>query len=433
MSTLIVTPTPRLSGTTTVPGDKSISHRALLLGALAEGTNHIRGWLAGGDTLATLEAMRDLGIVIEREGTTLKFDGALLQQPNKPLDCVNAGTLMRLIAGLLAWQSFETTLDGSEQLRKRPMRRVTEPLRAIGATIDDTDGKAPLTVKPTRIKGGEQTLKIASAQVKSCLLLAGLESEEGVIVHSPGPSRDHTERMLEAMGADIEVDGYSVTLKPLNGRRLKPLDMTIPGDISSAAFAIVAGCIVPDAHVVFEDIGLNVTRTGLLDILDSMQASISVEQTSIEGGEPIGTISVDNSPNLAGTDINGPRVVRAIDELPIITVAATQAQGQTVLSDAAELRVKEVDRISMVAQELTKMGALIEEKPDGMIIDGPVQLTGAVVDSHGDHRLGMALAVAGLVAEGQTIIQDADCIADSFPGFSDLMRSLGAQIEEAED
>ncbi len=428
MATLIVTPTAEFQGQTTVPGDKSISHRALLLGSLAEGTNRIRGWLAGGDTLATLEAMRGLGLIIERDGTTLQFDGAPLQAPAQPIDCVNAGTLIRILAGLLTWQPFETTLDGSKQLRKRPMARVTVPLRAIGAIITDTDGKAPITISPTVVKGGEQTLKVASAQVKSCLLLAGLGATEGVTVHSPGPSRDHTERMLEAIGADIIVEGYTVTVKPLNGRRLKPLDMTIPGDISSAAFPIVAACIMQNAAVTFTDVGLNTTRTGLLDILQAMNATLTIEQTSVEGGEPIGTMTASSSPNLTATDISGDRVVRAIDELPIITVAATQAQGQTVIRDAQELRVKEVDRISLVAQELTKMGAKIEEKPDGMIINGPVKLKGANVDSYGDHRLGMALAVAGLVAEGETVIEEAECIADSFPGFTELMQNLGAQF-----
>lgn len=428
MATLTVTPTTSFKGMTNVPGDKSISHRALLLGSLTDGTNHIRGWLDGGDTLATLEAMRALGLNIERDGTTLKFDGAPLTQPNDPIDCVNAGTLIRILAGLLTWQSFETILDGSEQLRKRPMRRVTEPLRAIGAKLKDTDGKAPMTISPTEVMGGEQTLKVASAQVKSCLLLAGLGATHGVTVHSPGPSRDHTERMLEAMGADIESDGYTVVVQPLNGRRLAPLDMTVPGDISSAAFPIVAACIMQDASVTLNDIGLNKTRTGLLDILLAMQANLNIEQTSIEGGEPIGKITARNSPELHGTEIAGDVVVRAIDELPIITVAATQASGTTVISDAQELRVKEVDRISLVAQELTKMGAKIEEKPDGMTIEGPVKLKGASVHSHGDHRLGMALAVAGLVAEGETVIEEAECIADSFPGFEELMSSLGAQF-----
>jgi len=425
---LIVKSGNTLKGTTIVPGDKSISHRALMLGALAEGTNTVHGWLPGGDNLATLEVIRALGIDVKQDGTTLIFDGGKFSKPDGPLDCVNAGTLMRLIAGLLVWQPFESVLDGSPQLRARPMKRITEPLRELGADITDTDGKAPLTIRPATIQGGEMHPKIASAQVKSALLLAGLGAKDEVIVHEPGPSRDHTERMLASMGADIYVSGRTVHIGPLK-KPLKPLNMTVPGDMSSAAFVIVAATILPESDIEITGVGLNPTRNGILEVLANMEAYLEINDMYKEGGEDTGTVRVKYDP-LFGMSIGGGLVVRAIDEIPIIAVAATQATGKTAIKDAAELRVKEVDRISLLSQELRKMGAQIEEQPDGMIVTGPTKLHGAEVSSHGDHRLGMALAVAGLAAEGETHVDDAACIADSFPGFVDLLTGLGADMRE---
>ena len=416
-----------LTGSTTVPGDKSISHRALILGALASGQNQVRGWLAAGDTLATLGAIRALGIEVERNGDRLTFTGGTLRAPAAPIDCVNAGTCMRLLAGLLAGQPFPSTLDGSEQLRRRPMGRITGPLRSMGADISDDDGRAPLNIKPAKLRGMTHELTIASAQVKSAILLAGIQAEGVTTVVEPGPSRDHTERMLSAMGADLAVEGRTVTVRNDSRQTFRPLTIAVPGDMSSAAFVIVAVLLVTGSDVRITGVGLNPTRTGLLDVLVEMGADISIEDRDEQGGEPVGTLQVQAS-GLQATQIGGERVVRAIDELPILAVAATQANGETLIRDAGELRVKEVDRIALVAQELRKLGAEIEETPDGMIINGPTALTGAHVHSHGDHRLGMALAVAGLVANGETCVEDAACIDDSFPGFAQTLAHLGAEI-----
>ncbi|HOA23179.1 MAG TPA: 3-phosphoshikimate 1-carboxyvinyltransferase [Aggregatilineales bacterium] len=426
MSELRVRKGGALRGEVRVPGDKSISHRALILGALADGENRVRGWLAAGDTLATLDAMRTLGIDVQRENGNLRFHGGTLRAPGQPVNCGNAGTAIRLLAGLLAGQSFASVLDGSEQLRARPMRRVTAPLAAMGADIEDTDGRAPLTIYPARLAGCAHRLNVASAQVKSAILLAGLQAEGWTTVIEPGPSRDHTERMLCAMGADVRIDGLRVTVAG-GGAPLQPLDLTIPGDLSSAAFVIVAAALVPGSDVRMRGVGLNPTRTGLLDVLRRMGADISVEDRREEGGELVGTVRVRGG-DLAATEIAGQDVVRAIDELPILAVAATQAEGETVIRDAAELRVKEVDRISLLAGELRRFGAAVEERPDGMIIGGRARLRGAAVHSHGDHRLAMAMAVAGLVAEGETVVQGADCADDSFPGFAATLARLGAEV-----
>jgi 3-phosphoshikimate 1-carboxyvinyltransferase len=415
-----------LSGAARVPGDKSISHRALILGALADGENRVEGWLEAGDTLATLGAIRALGVDVQKADSRLTFRGGNLKPPAGALDCANAGTAMRLLAGLLAGQPFASALDGSAQLRRRPMRRVTEPLRAMGARITDTDGYPPLTIEPAPITGGTHHLKVASAQVKSAILLAGLHAEGPTTVVEPGPSRDHTERMLRAMGACLMVEGRRIDLEP-DHSPLEPLRLTVPGDLSSAAFLIVAAALVPGSDVRIINVGLNPTRSGLLDILARMGAAIEVEDRAEQGGEPTGTLRARYA-LLRGTTIAGEEVVRAIDELPILAVAATQAAGETRIKDAAELRLKEVDRIALVAQELRALGAEVEEFPDGMALHGPTPLRGAAASSHGDHRLGMALAVAGLIAGGETVVGSADCIADSYPGFAETLARLGAEI-----
>ncbi len=415
-----------LSGEARVPGDKSISHRALILGALAHGTNQIEGWLEAGDTLATLGALRALGVDVRKEGSRLTFQGGNLKPPSGPLDCANAGTAMRLLAGLLAGQPFPSALDGSPQLRRRPMGRITRPLRAMGARIADVGGYPPLIIEPAQLKGETHHLEVASAQVKSAILLAGLFAEGPTIVVEPGPSRDHTERMLRAMGAQVAVEGRRIDLTP-DHARLEPLCLAVPGDLSSAAFLIVAAAIVPGSDVRIAGVGLNPTRAGLLDILTRMGASIGVEERAEQGGEPTGALRVRYAV-LQGTTVAGDEVVRAIDELPILAVAATQAVGETRIKNAAELRLKEVDRIALLAQELRTLGAEVEEFPDGLAIYGPTPLSGASVSSHGDHRLGMALAVAGLVADGETLICDAACIADSYPGFAETLARLGAGV-----
>jgi 3-phosphoshikimate 1-carboxyvinyltransferase len=414
-----------LRGSITVPGDKSISHRALLMGALASGTSQISGFLPSGDCLATLDCVRALGIKVEaHDATTLSIHGRGLQglqRPVSPLDCSRSGTTMRLLAGVLAGQPFPSTLTGDTQLLHRPMRRVVEPLGDMGAAIEDVDGCAPLTIHAASLRGFEHKLTIASAQVKSALLLAGLYADGTTTVHQPGPARDHTERMLAAMGAAIEAEGLSVTLA--HTPELSPLSLSVPGDVSSASFLLVAAAVVPDSDITVVGVGVNPTRTGLLDVLREMQAQITVSNERTWGNEPIADVSM-RAAQLCGVKVGGSTVVRMIDEFPALAVAATQAQGATIVRDAAELRVKETDRIDAVVTELRAMGAKIEALPDGFVIEGPTPLKGTAVDSRGDHRLAMALAVAGLVAGGETTIRNTDCIADSFPGFERTLAQL---------
>jgi 5-enolpyruvylshikimate-3-phosphate synthase len=527
-----------LRGQVRLPGDKSISHRALLLGALADGESHVEGFLPSEDCHATLACLRALGIEIVVHDATIQrltvhgrgLNG--LQAPVEPLNCVRSGTTMRLLAGILAGQSFDSVLTGEPQLLRRPMRRITEPLRLMGAAIEDVDGHGPLTIRGRDLHGYDHVLKIASAQVKSALLLAGLYADGVTVVRQPGPARDHTERMLAAMGTDMQVEGLDVSLCP-HASKLMPLDIKIPGDISSAAFPLVAALIMPDARVVLKGVGVNPTRAGLLDVLEAMGANLTFrhprlgretfgeqwnlgretfgeqrnlgretfgeqrnlgretfgEQRNLgretfgkrekglgERGEGLGEVSdrypwekglgevsdrhpwgeglgevsdrypwgkglgeISNrhpfepladiqvrSSTLAGVEVSGETVVRMIDEFPVLAVAATQARGTTLVRDAAELRVKETDRIATIVEGLQALGAEIAPRPDGFVVQGPTPLRGTVVDSHGDHRMAMALAIAGLVAEGETVIENAVCIRDSFPGFVPMMQALGA-------
>ncbi len=441
-STLRIKPqkTP-LKGTIHVPGDKSISHRAVLLAAVAKGTSTIRDWLPAGDTLATLEAVRALGVQINIDAHSPQawdlqimgrgLDG--LQPPVGNLDCRNAGTGFRLLAGLMAGQSFPVVLDGSSQLRKRPMRRIIDPLTEMGARIDSVDGRAPLHIEPSLLHSISYTMKVASAQVKSAILLAGLYAKGETRVYQPGPARDHTERMLNAVGVPVEQDGNWISLKAAKEqkRELKPLDLTVPGDISSAAFPLVAAAIVPHSEINIINVGANETRTGLLEMLTAMGANFTVSNERITGGETAVDLTV-RFDELHAANVSGETVVRGIDEFPIWAVAATQAAGVSLVEDAAELRVKEVDRISVLAGELKKMGVPIQEKADGFAVDGPQRLHGAEVNSHDDHRLSMSLAVAGLVAESETLVHDAGCAQDSFPGFAETMQQLGAQMSWVE-
>ena len=433
MSRLTVRPSVPLRGRVRVPGDKSISHRVLLLGALADGPSRIDGFLPCGDCLATLACLRALGVEVEtHDATTLTIHGRGLRglrAPSVPLDCARSGTTMRLLAGILAGHPLgpvsrpcPCTLTGDEQMLRRPMRRVVEPLRRMGAEIADTDGHAPLTIRGRRLRGCDHTLAIASAQVKSALLLAGLYAGSPTTIRQPGPARDHTERMLAAMGAAIEVSGLTVTLAP-SPSSLASLSLTVPGDISSAAFPLVAAALVPGSEVTIEGVGVNPTRTGLLDVLRTMGAEIALDNEREQGNEPVADVTVGAS-DLVSVEVGGDLVVRMIDEFPVLAVVATQARGTTLVRDAGELRVKETDRIATVVAELRALGARIDPLPDGFIIEGPTPLHSATVDSHGDHRLAMALAVAGLIAEGEVVIENAECIDDSFPGFVELMRGL---------
>lgn len=421
-----VRPGGALRGSTRVPGDKSISHRAVMFGALADGDTHVRDWLPAGDTEASLAAVRALGVPIDRlSPTELVVHGGRLIPPSAPLDLVNAGTGIRLLAGIMAGQPFPSVLDGSEQLRRRPMNRVIAPLQLMGADITGAEGRAPLTIRPAHLRGIEYHMPMASAQVKSAVLLAGLFAAGPTTVTQPGPARDHTERMLTAMGADLVATPESATLTP--GRPLRAMDFDVPGDLSSAAFLIVAALIIPGSDLTLHNVSLNPTRTGILDVLREMGGDLTVEETGLQAGDPVGTIRVRHSA-LRGVRVGGEVVVRMIDEFPIFMVAALAAEGETFVKDAGELRVKETDRLKVMTGELSALGAAITETEDGFYLFGPQQLQGAKVDGHDDHRISMSLVVAGLRASGHTTVLDAECAADSFPGFAETLQRLGAEV-----
>ncbi|GIV74064.1 MULTISPECIES: 3-phosphoshikimate 1-carboxyvinyltransferase [Caldilinea] len=432
MTQIIVSSGRPLVGACSVPGDKSISHRAVMFGAIAEGDTHIRNFLDGGDCRSTVAVMRALGVQIDVITPTelivhgRGLDG--LQEPTDVLDCGNSGTTIRLLTGLLVGQSFTSFLNGTAQIRRRPMGRIVRPLRGMGADImGRQNGEyAPLGVRPARLRGIDYVMPVASAQVKSCLLLAGLYAQGLTLVTEPGPARDHTERMLMAMGAPINRYGDKVSSERPQSP-LKPLDLTVPGDMSSAAFLLAAAVITPDSHITIRGVGVNPTRTGIVEALMEMGASIAFENQREEGGEPVADLVVRAS-SLRGATFGGQQIVTMIDELPILAVVATQAEGRTVVRDAHELRVKETDRIATTVSELRKLGARIEPTADGFIIDGPTPLTGAPVESHDDHRLAMAMAVAGLIARGQTVVHGAEVTADSFPGFEVTLQALGADL-----
>ncbi|MCX8024533.1 MAG: 3-phosphoshikimate 1-carboxyvinyltransferase [Thermanaerothrix sp.] len=433
MSPVRVFPCSGLQGSVHIPGDKSISHRALLLGAMAQGTTTITNFLPSGDCMATVGALRDLGVeIMMAEPHTAVVHGRGLRgfrPPRKPVNCIRSGTTMRLLTGLLAAQPFESTLTGEEQLLRRPMERVARPLRQMGATIQTTDGHAPiLIVGKNLLHGAQVMLDVPSAQVKSAVLLAAMYADSPTTLLETAPTRDHTERMLEAMGVILETRSSNgvceITLIPPM-YPLSPLEINVPGDFSSAAFILAAASLVPQSHVKIRGVGINPTRTGLLDILCQMGAKIEVDNQHLVANEPVADLEVQTA-HLEAVEIGGDLVVRMIDEFPILAVLATQARGRTVVRGASELRVKETDRIATVVKELKGLGAQIEERPDGFEIWGPSQLKGAPVSSHGDHRLAMSLFVAGLVAQGETVIDDLDCAADSFPGFLKVMQNLGA-------
>lgn len=432
MTHITITSGALLSGQCSVPGDKSISHRSVMFGSIAEGKTTIRNFLDGHDCRATVQVMRDLGVEIEvLTATELVVHGRGLdglQEPNTVLDCANSGTTIRLLTGLLAGQQFASFLNGTAQIRRRPMGRIVQPLRGMGADIlgRQNGNYAPLGIRPARIRGVEYDMPVASAQVKSCLLLAGLYAHGLTVVREPGPARDHTERMLGAMGAPVEVIGNSVHSERPTAP-LKPLDVTIPGDLSSAAFLLVAGAIVPDSRLTIAGVGVNPTRIGIVDALLEMGANIQFLNPRDQAGEPVADIEVRFS-ELRGASFGGQQIVTMIDELMVLAVAATQAKGRTVIRDAGELRVKETDRIASTVSELRKMGARIEPIEDGFIIDGPTQLIGAPVESQGDHRLAMAMTVAGLAARSVTTVYGSEVTADSFPGFEITLQALGGKL-----
>jgi len=419
-----------LRGDIRVPGDKSISHRSIMLGSLADGTTQISGFLEGEDSLATLKAFRAMGVRIDGPDNgkvTVHGVGMQgLQKPDAPLDLGNSGTSMRLLAGLLAGQSFDVELVGDHSLMGRPMRRVTDPLATMGAVIETTEqGTAPL-----RIRGGQSlaaidyALPVASAQVKSCVLLAGLYASGKTCVTEPAPTRDHTERMLQGMGYTVDVDSGTACLT--GGGRLVATTIDVPSDISSAAFFLVGASIAEGSDLTLQHVGINPTRTGVIDILRLMGADIEVLNPREVGGEPVADLRVRSAP-LKGVDIPVELVPLAIDEFPVLFVAAACANGRTVLTGAEELRVKESDRIQVMADGLQALGVKAEPTPDGMIIDGG-PISGGMIDSGGDHRIAMSFAMAALRASGGIRIDDCDNVNTSFPGFVSLAASAGLDI-----
>ncbi len=414
-------------GEVTPPGDKSISHRSLMLGSLARGKTVVTGFLNCEDTISTANAMRAMGARIEINGTDVTATGnglRGLKEPGDVIDAGNSGTTTRLLTGLLGAQDFFSVMTGDKYLRARPMKRVTGPLRLMGARITGREGgnKLPLAIDGGGLKGISYRLPVASAQVKSALLLAGLYASGETEVIEPEPTRDHTERMLGYMGVTLLRNGESITITPQE-KDFEGRDISVPADISSAAFFMVAALINPGSEILIRNVGVNPLRTGVIDILKDMGGDISLLDEREVSGEPVADLFVKSSA-LKGVTIGGALIPRAIDELPVIAAAAAYAEGTTVIKDAAELRVKETDRIKAIATELGKMGAAVEEFEDGMAITGKERLAGAACESWGDHRIAMAVAVAASRAEGETEIDDAGAVAVSFPEFFEVLKGL---------
>jgi 3-phosphoshikimate 1-carboxyvinyltransferase len=417
---------PVLKGNLVVPGDKSISHRAVMLGSIAKGKTQITGFLDGEDCLHTIDIFRQLGVSIERDGTNVTVDSPGMQgwqTPSEELYAGNSGTTARLMLGILAGSPIKSVLTGDESLSKRPMNRVTLPLSSMGASIaGDPDGNLlPLSITGGKLTAIDYEMPVASAQVKSAILFAGLNADGTTTISEETVSRDHTERMLLQFGADIQVVGNEVRVK--GGNVLSGTDVIVPGDISSAAFFMAAAAMIKGSSVTFTNVGLNPTRTGIIDVLKKMGARVEILDEVDGIGEPYGTVIV-SSEGLHGTEISGDLIPRLIDELPVIALLATQAEGTTIIKDAGELRVKETDRIAAVTSELKKIGANIEATDDGMIIHGPSELSGGTLVSYGDHRLGMMAGIAALIASAPIHIEDPACIAVSYPGFFNDLEKL---------
>ncbi len=423
-----VRPAPGLAGTVEPPGDKSISHRAVILNAIAHGESRISNFLPAADTLSTISCLQSLGVQfdgIDLEAGTLTVRGngiEGLQEPDRVLDAGNSGTTIRLLSGLLAASPFFTVISGDSSLNSRPMERLVRPLRQMGAEIwgRNRGEKAPLSISGGHLSGVEYSMPVASAQLKSALLIAGLFARGNTIIHQPAPSRDHTDRLVRSMGVRVANDNGSLIVHP---GPLTSVDVQVPGDISSAAYWLVAGTIHPNAKIRVVRSGVNPSRTGIIDVLRAMGARLLIGQLLVKGGEPTADIQAESS-ELEGVEIGGDLIPRIIDELPLLALAATQARGKTVIRDAEELRVKESDRIQSTACELSKLGACIEETPDGMIIKGPTPLSGGRCDSHGDHRLAMTLGIAGLISKEPVTIENPDAVNISYPDFWDELDKL---------
>lgn len=418
-----------LEGEITVPGDKSISHRAVMFGSLADGNTEITHFLPGADCLSTIDCFRKMGIRIDTapdspDHVIVHGKGLHgLNAPDSTLDCGNSGTTMRLISGILAGQDFPTELTGDASICRRPMKRIMDPLHRMGACIEseNNNGCAPLMIVGHNLHGIHYDTPVASAQVKSCILLAGLYADSPTVVTEPALSRDHTERMLKNFGADLETSGTTVTIRP--DPHLEAAKIAVPGDISSAACFIAGAAVVPDSHVTLRHVGTNSTRDGILRVLQDMGGSVTYRNLKASGGEPYADLEIRQLP-LHGTVIGGDLIPTLIDELPLIAVMACAAEGETVIRDAAELRVKESDRIDLMVEGLSAMGADITGTEDGMIIHGGKPLHSAMIDTRHDHRAAMAFAIAALIADGGAEINDADCVRISYPGFFDDLASL---------
>ncbi len=418
---------PRIESRVQVPGDKSISHRAALFAALTSGRCYLRNFLMGEDCLRTVAALRQMGVRIEEISPgefAVDGTGGVFQAPSDDIDCGNSGTTMRLLSGLLAGQPFRSRLTGDASLSRRPMRRVMEPLSQMGAAFR-TEGAGdcpPLVIEGTAaLQGISYRLPVASAQVKSAVLLAGLFAAGRTTVIQPLTTRDHTERMLEYFGVPVTIEGEQLSVP--GGARPIARDFVVPGDISSAAFWLVAAAAQSGSHLTVPQVGLNPTRTGVLAVLQRMGCALGFEPTDQGPGEPCGDVKIAGG-GLRGTVIEGAEIPNVIDELPVLAVAAALAEGTTTIRDASELRVKESDRLAVVAHHLQAMGADLDEKPDGLVIRGGRPLRGARLNSHGDHRIAMAFAVAGLFAQGETVIEDTACVETSYPGFAGQLDQL---------
>jgi 3-phosphoshikimate 1-carboxyvinyltransferase len=422
MNSREVEPAAKITGTVSVPGDKSVSHRLAMLGAIAQGATVIHNFAASVDCRSTLECLRGLRVKIDQTGSTVAVHGRGvhgLQQPSTELDAGNSGTTVRLLSGILAGSLFESTFIGDESLSRRPMKRIIDPLRRFGATIQARDNNyLPLKIQGGQLNAIDFTMPVASAQVKSAVLLAGLQARGLTKVHEPLPSRNHTEIALAEFGAHIRANLNLIEIE--GGRELQGKEFTVPGDLSSAAFFIAAALAVPNSKLRLTGVGLNPTRTGFISLLEEVRARISLSQLSDMNGEPAGDIIVETS-ELAGMDIGGAWIPNIIDEIPMLAVLGTRTRKGIRIRDAAELRAKESDRIRAVAQNLRALGAEVEEYPDGLFVPGPQRLRGGVVDSFGDHRIAMAFAIGALFADGPVTIERPECAAISFPGFFELL------------
>ncbi len=406
-----------------VPGDKSISHRAVMLGSLANGVTEISGFLKGADCLSTIDCFRKMGIDIDINGENVTVHGnglRGLKKPDEMLYTGNSGTTTRLLCGILAGQNFDTSITGDASIQKRPMGRVVKPLSMMGAKIENE--YCPLYITGTKLHGIDYKMPVASAQVKTAIILAGLYADGETVIHEIEKSRDHTELMLSAMGADLTVDNLDITVKPTND--LTAVNVDVPGDISSAAFFLVLGAIMPNSQITVTNVGINPTRTGIIDVLKDMGADITLENVHTSAGETVADITVRSS-SLKGTTVGGDIIPRLIDELPIIAVAAVFADGQTVIKDAQELKVKETNRIRAVVDEFNKCGIDITETDDGMIINGGKSIHGADFKTYGDHRMAMSLTVLAQLADGESTLDDSDCACVSYPTFFDDFYKLG--------